>query len=87
MRIVCVWRRESDYGRSMEEWLTEFERRTGTEIETIDPDSRDGAGFCRAYDIVEYPTLVALDNDGSVLEIWRGQMLPTFDEVNYWALQ
>lgn len=87
MRIVCVWRRESDYGRMVEEWLTEFERRSGVEVETIDPDSRDGAGFCRAYDIVEYPTLVALDNDGGALAMWRGQMLPTFDEVSYWAIK
>lgn len=87
MRVACVWRRESDYGRMVEEWLTEFERRTGTEIENIDPDTRDGAGFCRAYDIVEYPTLIALNDDGGVLAVWRGQMLPTFDEVNYWVMQ
>ena len=87
MRMVCVWRRESDYGRMVEEWLREFEQRFNVEIETVDPDSRDGEGFCRAYDIVEYPTLVALADDGSVLAIWRGQMLPTFDEVGYWTRQ
>lgn len=87
MRLVCVWRRESDYGRTMEEWLTEFERRTGMEVESMSPDGRDGAGFCRTYDIVEYPTLLALDDDGSVLAMWRGQTLPTFDEVNYWAMK
>ena len=85
MRVVCVWRRESDYGRMMEEWLTEFEQRTGVEVESIDPDGRDGVGFCLAYDIVEYPTLLALDNDGAVLDLWKGQSLPTFDEVSYWA--
>ena len=72
----------------MEEWLTEFEHRTGIEVETIDPDSRDGAAFCGAYDVVEYPTLLAIkDEDGGVLSMWRGQTLPTFDEVLYWAGQ
>ncbi len=84
MRIVCVWRRDSDYGRAMEEWLMEFERRTGQEVETLDPDTRDGVGFCSAYDIVEYPTIIALDNNGAALASWRGAMLPTFDEVIYW---
>lgn len=85
MRVVCVWRRESDYGRAVEEWMMEFERRTGKEIETISPDGRDGAWFCQTYDVVEYPTLLALGDDGSVLAEWRGKMLPTFDEVNYWV--
>ena len=85
MRVVCVWRRESDYGRMMEEWLTEFEQRTGVEVENVNPDDRDGSGFCQAYDVVEYPTLLALDDDGAVLEMWKGRELPTFDQVGYWA--
>lgn len=85
MRVVCVWRDQSDYGRSVEEWITEFERRTGKEIETIDPDSTEGESFCRAYDVVEYPTILALGDDGAVLAAWQGKMLPLFDEVAYWA--
>lgn len=84
MRLVCVWRRESDYGRMVEEWLTEFERRTGRAIEDVSPDGRDGDAFCQAYDIVEYPTILALTDEGAVLAMWRGQSLPTFDEVAYW---
>lgn len=87
MRIVCVWRDASDYGRTVTEWLTEFERRTGEEVESLDPDTRDGAGFCRAYDVVEYPTLMVLNDDGAALGTWRGPMLPTFDEVIYWLHQ
>lgn len=84
MRVVCVWRRESDYGRAVEEWLTEFAKRTGEEIENMNPDTREGAGFCRVYDVVEYPTILALDDNGAVLASWQGKMLPTFDEVSYW---
>lgn len=84
MRVVCVWREGEDYSRSVEEWIHAFERRTGREIETMSPDGRDGAQFCRAYDIVEYPTIIALGNDGAVLAMWRGKQLPLFDEVAYW---
>lgn len=87
MRVVCVWRRASDYGRMVEEWLTEFARRTGVEIESLDPDTPEGERVARAYDVVEYPTILAMDNDGSVLEMWRGQNLPTFDEVHYWVMR
>lgn len=85
MRVVCVWRENEDYSRAVEEWLMEFERRTGRAVETLSPDGREGVEFCRAYDIVEYPTIMALGENGSVLSMWRGKQLPLFDEVAYWA--
>lgn len=86
MRVVFVWREGEDYSRAVEEWITEFERRTGKEVESMSPDGREGVEFCRTYDIVEYPTVLALDNNGAVLETWRGvRELPTFDAVSYWA--
>ncbi len=85
MRVVCVYREGEDYSRTVEEWLRDFERRTGKEIERMSPDGREGVQFCRAYDIVEYPTILALGDDGAVLSMWRGKELPLFDEVAYWA--
>lgn len=85
MRVVCVWRRESEYGRSVEEWITDYERRTGREVESFDPDTLEGETLCRAYDIMEYPTIMVLDNGGAALGVWRGQQLPLFDEVSYWV--
>lgn len=85
MRVVCVWREGYDYSRTVEEWLREFERRTSKEIESLDPGTREGESFCQAYDIVEYPSILALDENGAVAAMWRGEMLPTFDEVAYWS--
>lgn len=84
MRVVCVWREQEEYSRAVEEWLQEFERRTGREIESMSPDGREGVQFCTTYGLVEYPTILALDKDGAVLAEWRGKQLPLFDEVSYW---
>lgn len=84
MRVVCVWREGEDYSRSVEEWLREFERRTGREVESMSPDGREGTQFCTTYDIVEYPTFLALGESGEVRSMWRGKELPLFDEVAYW---
>lgn len=84
MRIICIGREASDYGRMVDDWVREFERRTGAEIENIDPDSSEGERLCRIYDVVEYPTIMALGEDGSLGAMWRGKTLPTFDEVTYW---
>ncbi len=84
MRVVCVWREGEDYSRAVEEWLTEFERRTGKRVESLSPDGREGTQFCTTYDIVEYPTFLALGDGGEVMAMWRGRELPLFDEVGYW---
>lgn len=83
MRVVCVYRDNQDYTRSVTEWLENFYRQTGARIEELDPD-RD-PGFCEAYDIVEYPTIIALGPTGEVLEMWRGRDLPLLNEVSFYA--
>ena len=86
MRVVAIWRDNTDYSRTMIEWLEDFKRRTGHEPESVSPDSPDGESLCRLYDIVEYPSIIALDNDGKQLQIWRGTMLPRIDDVNYYLI-
>lgn len=86
MRVAIIWREESDYARSVIEWLHEFERRTGRKLESYDPDTPEGESMCRNYDVVEYPTILAFDNDGKILQVWRGAMLPKIDDVNYYLI-
>lgn len=81
MEIVCVYRDASETGREVRGWLREFERRTGRAITVLDPDSRDGQDFCRLYDLVEYPSIIAVASDGKMLERWRGLPLPLIDYV------
>lgn len=87
MRAVIVWNEQTDYAREVREWLDDFERTLGPgRIESIDPETREGSDFAAAYDVVEYPTILALDEDsGKVLASWRGTPLPQVDQVAYWA--
>jgi hypothetical protein len=82
MRIVCVFRDNQDYTRSTLEWLESFYRQTGYQIEQLDPDGNPH--FCETYDIVEYPTLLALSNNGEVRAMWRGRNFPLINEVSYY---
>ena len=82
MRLVVIYRAETDYARSVVEQLREFTRRTGRTVEEVDPDSSEGQNLCRTYDIVEYPTIIALTDDGMMLTMWRGLPLPTIDEMS-----
>lgn len=85
MRTLVIYKEESDHAREVIDYLRDFERQTGRELETLDPETREGADFCRAYDIVEYPSLVALSDDGRLQNLWRGQPLPTISEVSYYV--
>ena len=84
MRVVMVYKYESDHAREVLDYLRDVKRQTGYDIEEMEPETRDGAGFCRTYDIVEYPTLVALDDQGTLQHMWRGRPLPTISEVSYY---
>ncbi len=83
-RVVCVCREGMDYSRSVFDWIEDFRRQTGRTIEVLDPDVEDE--FCKTYDIVQYPTIIALDEQGSVLASWRGLPMPLRDEVNYYLI-
>lgn len=85
MKVVIVTKEQTDYARAVSDWLRDFERQTSRTIEVIDPDTRAGADFARTYDIVEYPTLVALSDDGQIQQKWVGTFLPTISEVSYYA--
>ena len=84
MRVVCVYRDNEDYTRSVDEWLENLRRQTGHEVETMNPD--ENISFCETYDIVEYPTIIALDNNGGVLNMWRGRTLPLMNEVLFYMI-
>ena len=41
--------------------------------------------FCRTYDIVEYPTIIALSADSQMQNMWSGLPLPTISEVSFYV--
>ncbi len=85
MRAVVVYKDRTDYARTVEEFLRYFKAVTGRELETLDPETRDGVGFCTTYDIMQYPTVIALADDGRMLQKWEGLPLPLVNEVSYYA--
>ena len=85
MRVVCVYRDNQDYTRTVDEWLENFHHQTGREIEIMDPDKNPG--FCEAYDIVEYPTVIAMGHYASARAVWRGKdSLPLINDVLFYMI-
>ena len=85
MRVIIVYKENSDHAREVIDYLRDFKRQTGKMLEEIDPEKRENIGFVEAYDVVEYPTILALTDDGQVVNSWRGTPLPMINEVSYYA--
>ncbi len=85
MRVIVVYKDQTDYARSVIDFLRDFQHQTGHDVETMNPDSAEGIDFCQTYDIMEYPTMIALSDDGQMQNTWIGLPLPTISEVSFYA--
>jgi hypothetical protein len=86
MRVVILYRPKSDHARRVEEFVGDYKRTHGlSRLDVLDVDSRDGAATATLYDIMQFPTIMALADDGAVQNMWQGDMLPLMDELAYYA--
>ncbi|HEU5187270.1 MAG TPA: hypothetical protein VFT87_02080 [Candidatus Saccharimonadales bacterium] len=85
MKTYILYRPISEHATKVEEYLRDFKAQTGKDIPMLDVDSPEGAEVCTLYDIVQYPAILATDNEGRVQNIWVGDNLPTISEVSYYV--
>ncbi len=85
MRVVVLTRFNTDYARVVETFVTDFAHQTGRPLEVIEADSVQAESLAHAYDIMEYPAVLVLSDDGQVQNMWVGANLPTISELSYYA--
>ncbi|MGC1176656.1 MAG: hypothetical protein WA843_01180 [Candidatus Saccharimonadales bacterium] len=82
MKVLVLYRPNSEHGRLVEEFMRDFRSRyPDTRLEVLNLDSREGSATATLYDIMQYPAILALQNDGAVQKVWQGDVLPLMDEV------
>ena len=80
--MVILYRQNTDHTSVVETFVRDFKyRHVTSRVEVIDADSREGIAMASLYDIMSLPAILALRDDGSVLQMWQGEMLPLMDEV------
>ncbi len=67
----------------VESFVRDFQHQhdVGSKLETLSLNTRDGAATASLYDVMTYPAILALANDGSVLNLWQGVPLPLMSDV------
>ena len=86
MKVVVLYRPVSDHARRVEEFVHDFKHHEPKRrIETIDVDSPQGISLANLYDIVAYPAVIALRDDGQLLKHWQGDEWPLMNELAFYA--
>lgn len=85
MRVAVIFKEENDYTREVLDYLRDFQRQTGHELEKINPDTAEGTHFCSTYGIVQYPSVIAVSDDGVMQNSWSGLPFPTISELSYYV--
>jgi len=87
MKVVVMYRTNSEHGRKVEEFIHEFKRRYPQDrVDSVAIDSREGMAMASLYDITSYPGIAVLREDGTPSMMWQGDTLPLIDEVASYAL-
>jgi hypothetical protein len=82
MKVLVLYRPNSEHGRIIEDFIREFQSRVDSnKMEISNIDSRDGSSMASLYDIMSYPAILILQTDGSLAKCWQGNELPLIDEV------
>ena len=85
MKAMIFYRTHSEHERMVDEYVRDFARHTGKELPAVDVNSRDGTYLAQLYDIVKFPSIIAVDDQGQMLQTWDSDMLPRFDEVSFYV--
>ena len=87
MKLLVIYRPLSEHGSAVDSFVREFSRRNpSVRVELLDIDTREGMATASLYDIMQYPGILALRDDGSVLNAWQGSMLPLMNDVAGYAV-
>ena len=76
MKVIVLYHPYSEEARIIEEFARDFARQRGHEIELASLESRDGSATASLYDIVRYPAMIVLTDDGRMQKYWDAQDLP-----------
>lgn len=85
MKVVILYKPNSETDSSVQEYVREFSRETGRTIELIDSESVRGVQLAELYEVMRFPAIIALRNDGSYVESWLDrEKWPTISELSFY---
>lgn len=81
MKAVVLYRPDSEFARMVEEYAHDFKRTKGYDLELVDLNTQDGADVAKLYDVMHYPAILIIRDDGQLIKDWQGEQLPLMSEI------
>lgn len=82
MRMVVLYHPKGEFAGMAEDYKRDFEyQHPGKKIEMVSLETINGAEMAKLYDVVRYPALLAIENDGRLRQIWQDKPWPLMDEA------
>jgi hypothetical protein len=86
MRVVILYHPNQEFAGLAEDFKRDFEaRHKDREIELVSLETIEGAEMAKLYDVVRYPAILAVADDGQLQKLWQDRPLPLIDEVSAYA--
>ena len=90
MKVLVLYRPNSEFARRVEEFVSGLQTRHGVDekhLAVMDYDSREGSSTASLYDIMGQPSILIIGDDGSYIKHWQGENLPLLEEVAGYTVQ
>lgn len=84
MKVLILYRPNSEHATTVESFVRDFQHQHGIredKVELVSVNTRDGSSTAALYDVWQFPAILALGDDGRMLNMWLGEPLPLMDEV------
>lgn len=81
MRVCVIYHPQSDHSRRIEEFVRDLEHFHSVRTEVLSLETREGAAMASLYDVMQYPAIVVVRDNGEIAQFWQGDQLPLMNEV------
>jgi hypothetical protein len=84
MKVLVLYRPNSEHGREMESFIRDFRYQHESDadkLDVVDVDTRDGVATASLYEIMQYPAVLVIADDGQLVKSWEGEHLPLMNEI------
>lgn len=85
MKVLILYKPNSEHDTPVQAYAREFEHRSGKTLELVDAESVQGVELAKLYDVLQFPTMVATEEDGQFIQAWPElDKWPTMSELTFY---
>ena len=88
MKVAVLYHPNREHERAVLDYVRDYRLFKGAdrEIDMVSLETVEGAHKAKVYDIVRYPAILAISNDGVLQKAWQGvEEFPILNEIDFYA--